>query len=167
MRVPPQVSSRKRGGTRRTGSSTIAPDPTPERSGCRGVTLIELLCVAVIIGILMSLIAPAAFKALKKARQLSGEIESPAFQEEIQRKYTPYRLAHPNHPLLDRDAFIAACGLSAKAAAWLRSSEVQFVPFSSASPATTAVIVQTMKVILNRPQVTTYTVMDLLLPEPQ
>lgn len=141
------------------------------RSRTRAVTLIELLCVMAIIGILMSLIAPAAFKALKKARQLSGEIEGPAFQaafqEEIQRKYTPYRLANPAHPTLDRNEFIRACGLSAKAAAWLRSAEVRFHPFSGATPPTTVVIEQRMQVIPNRPQVTGYTVMDLLLPEPQ
>ena len=133
----------------------------------RAVTLIELLCVMAIIGVLMSLIAPAAFKALKKARQLSGEIEGPAFQEEIQRKYTPYRLAHPAHPTLDRTGFIRACGLGAKAAAWLRSGEVRFHPFNGATPPTTVVIEHRMQVIPNRPQVTVYTVMDLLLPEPQ
>ena len=131
------------------------------------MTLIELLCVAAIIGILMSLIAPAAFKALKKARQLSGEIEAPAFQEEIQRRYTPYRLANPKHPTLDRDGFITACGLSSKAAAWLRSREVQFIPFSGASVPTTVVIEQRLKVIPNQPPVARLTVMDLLLPEPQ
>ncbi|MFM7804625.1 MAG: type II secretion system protein [Verrucomicrobiota bacterium] len=143
-------------GTRRSAGATA-----------RAVTLIELLCVMAIIGILMSMIAPVAFKALKKARQLSGEIEGPAFQEEIQRKYTPYRLSNPGHPVLDRDGFIRACGLSSKAAAWLKSREVRFTPFSGSTPATTAVIEQRMAVIPNRPQVTVYTVMDLLLPEPQ
>jgi prepilin-type N-terminal cleavage/methylation domain-containing protein len=132
-----------------------------------GVTLIELLCVMGIIGILMSMMAPAAFKALKKARQLAGEIEAPAFQDEIQRKYTPYRLANPQHPALDRNAFIAACVLSPKAAAWLRGSDVQFFPFSGASAPTTLVIEQRLKVIPNQPQVTRYTVVDLLLPEPE
>ncbi len=131
------------------------------------MTLIELLCVMATIGILMSLMAPAAFKALRKARQLSGEVEGPAFQEEIQRKYTPYRLANPDHPTLDRDRFIQVCGLSAKAGAWLKSREVRFIPLSGVTPATSGVIEQRMAVIPNRPQVTVYTVMDLLLPEPQ
>jgi hypothetical protein len=115
----------------------------------------------------MTMMAPAALKALKKARQLSGEIEAPAFQEEIQRKYTPYRLANPQHPTLDRNGFIAACGLSFKATAWLKSSEVRFFDFSAASAPSTVVIEQRLKVIPNQPQVTRYTVMDLLLPEPQ
>lgn len=132
-----------------------------------GVTLIELLCVMAIIAILMSLIAPAAFKALRKARQLAGEIQRPAFQEELQRKYTPYRLAHPNHPTLDREAFIQACGLSSKAAAWLTSSEVRFTPFSGTTPATSPVIEHRLTLVANQPAMIVYTVVDLLLPEPQ
>ena len=131
------------------------------------VTLIELLCVMAIIGILMSLIATAAFKALRKAKQLAGELQAPSFQEELQRKYTPYRLSHPNHPMLDREGFIQACGLSSKAAVWLRSSEVRFIPFSGATPATTGVIEHTVKLIPNQAQTTVYSVMDLLLPDHQ
>lgn len=167
MTVRPRVPYRNRGFSWALGRSPSAWPWIPTRSDGRAVTLIELLCVMAIIGILMSLMAPAVFKALRKARQLSGEVEGPAFQEEIQRKYTPYRLANPNHPTLDRDGFIQACGLSAKAAAWLKSREVRFIPFSGATPATSGVIEQRMAVIPNRPQVTVYTVMDLLLPEPQ
>ena len=167
MTVRPRVSPRNRGLGFELGSSPSAVGRIATRSGDRAVTLIELLCVMGIIGILMSLMAPAAFKALKKARQLSGEVEGPAFQAEIQRKYTPYRLANPNHPTLDRDAFIQACGLSAKASSWLRSPEVRFVPFSGVAPATTIVIEQRLQVIQNRPPGMVYTVMDLLLPEPR
>lgn len=167
MTIRPRVSCRNRGRSFVGESSPSAWPRIPAGAGDRAVTLIELLCVMAIIGILMSLMAPAAFKALRKARQLSGEVEGPAFQEEIQRKYTPYRLANPNHPTLDRDGFIQACGLSAKAAAWLKSREVRFIPFSGATPATSGVIEQRMAIIANRPPVTVYTVMDLLLPEPQ
>ena len=155
MKVQPPISYKRRGGS----WQCLGPS--------WGVTLIELLCVMGIIGVLMTMMAPAALKALKKARQLSGEIEAPAFQEEIQRKYTPYRLANPQHPTLDRNGFIAACGLSFKAAAWLKSSEVRFFAFSAASAPSTVVIEQRLKVIPNRPTVTVYSVMDLLLPEPQ
>ena len=155
MKVQPRISQKRRGGSWQSSGQAL------------GVTLIELLCVMGIIGILMSMMAPAALKALKKARQLSGEIEAPAFQEEIQRKYTPYRLANPQHPMLDLNEFIAACGLSSKAAAWLKSSEVQFFAFSGASAPSTVVIKQRLKVIPNRPTVAAYSVMDLLLPEPQ
>ena len=155
MKVQPRISQKRRGGSWQSSGQGL------------GVTLIELLCVMGIIGILMSMMAPAALKALKKARQVSGEIEAPVFQEEIQRKYTPYRLANPQHPMLDRNEFIAACGLSSKAAAWLKSSEVQFFAFSGASAPSTVVIKQRLKVIPNRPTVAAYSVMDLLLPEPQ
>ncbi|MEN9601246.1 MAG: hypothetical protein RLZZ313_166 [Verrucomicrobiota bacterium] len=155
MKVQLPISHKRRGGSWQCLGPSL------------GVTLIELLCVMGIIGVLMTMMAPAALKALKKARQLSGEIEAPAFQEEIQRKYTPYRLANPQHPTLDRNGFIAACGLSFKATAWLKSSEVRFFDFSAASAPSTVVIEQRLKVIPNQPQVTRYTVMDLLLPEPQ
>jgi len=168
----PEIPCRRRSNRRyRVGVSGSAEAGRRRALGTRplaaAVTLIELLCVMAIIGILMSLIAPAAFKALRKAKQLAGEVQAPNFQEEFQRKYTPYRLSHPNHPMLDREGFIQACGLSSKAAVWLRGSEVRFIPFSGATPATSGVIEQRMAVIPNRPQVTVYTVMDLLLPEPQ
>ena len=155
MKVQLPISHKRRGGSWQCLGPSL------------GVTLIELLCVMGIIGVLMTMMAPAALKALKKARQLSGEIEAPAFQEEIQRKYTPYRLANPQHPMLDRNGFIAACGLSFKATAWLKSSEVRFFDFSAASAPSTVVIEQSLKVIPNQLQVSRYTVMDLLLPEPQ
>ncbi len=155
MMVQPRISRKRRGGPWQSSGQDL------------GLSLIELLCVMGIISILMSMMAPAAFKALKKARQLSGELEATAFKDEIQRKYTPYRLVNPQHATLDRDGFIAACGLSFKAAAWLKSSEVQFFPFSGASAPTTLVIEQRLKVITQQPQVTRYTVLDLLLPEPQ
>lgn len=136
-------------------------------SAFRGVTLIELLCVMAIIAILFSLVAPVAFKALRKARRLSGEIEGPAFIDEIQRKYTPYRLANLTHPELDRAEFVRVCQLSQKASAWLRSSEVTFTPFAGSSPANFAVIRHEMRMVPGKREVYVYTVADLLLPEPQ
>jgi prepilin-type N-terminal cleavage/methylation domain-containing protein len=133
----------------------------------RAVTLIELLCVMAIIAILFSLVAPVAFKALKKARRLSGEIEGPAFVEEIQRKYSRYRLANTAHPVLDRREFAKVCELSFKARRWLESSEVTFTPFSGASPGEFVVISHEYRMVTGGRQVNVYRVLDLLPPPPE
>lgn len=110
--------------------------PIP-RQATRGTptafSLLELLCVVGIIGILLSLLLPAVFGAFKKVKKTVFGLQEPAYVELIQAKYTPYRLTHPTHPVLERDAFIREVGLDDRVARWLRSSQVTYHPFSGAS----------------------------------
>jgi len=133
----------------------------------RGFTLIELLCVLGIIGILLSLLLPAVFGALGKAKRTVFGVQEPAYIDLIQSSYSRYRLAQPTHPLLDRDAFIRETGLDDRAARWLRSSKVTFHPFSGTSPAETVVIVHEVRTKGRNNESRAYTVGSLLLPEPE
>jgi hypothetical protein len=97
-----------------------------------------------IIGILASLMLAPMGKALRKARGVAGfgqaaDSITPIF-EEIQQKYSAYRMANPNHERLDLKSFVSVCSLSAKTEAWLRLNPITFVTFSGNTPADTIII---------------------------
>jgi len=130
-------------------------------------SLIELLCVIGIIGILLALLLPAVFGAFSKAKKTLFGVQEPSFIERIQEGYTPYRLANPNHPVLDRDTFIRELHLDERVVRWLRSGNVAYFPFSGASNAEFVVLEHRVRPGGPNPEVRTYTVVSLLLiPEP-
>lgn len=110
-----------------------------------GFSLIELLCVMVIICILASLMLPAMAKALRRARGLADHLGNPTGVQvqiqEVTSQYTPYRAAHPNHNKLNRKAFIHELRLSAAAEAWLNLKSVEYLPFAGADPTNQAAII--------------------------
>jgi prepilin-type N-terminal cleavage/methylation domain-containing protein len=110
-----------------------------------GFSLIELLCVMVIICILASMMLPAMAKALRKARGLTEHLGNPTGVQvqiqEVTAQYTPYRAAHPNHSKLSRKAFIHELRLSAAAEAWLNLKSVEYLPFAGADPTNQAAII--------------------------
>jgi len=89
--------------------------------------------------ILVSLMLPAAWKALRKAQGLSTHLGGPDGIEmridEVVTNYRRYGTTHPTHGKLNRNAFVHELRLSSKAEAWLTLSSVEYRPFASSDPA--------------------------------
>jgi prepilin-type N-terminal cleavage/methylation domain-containing protein len=108
----------------------------------RGFSLIELLCVMAIISILASMLLGAAGRAYQRAKRFAGEMDGPAYLDEVRTKVARYAQAHPTFPELSITTLARECQLSSRCVAFLRSREVIYVPFSSADPDEKVVIVQ-------------------------
>jgi prepilin-type N-terminal cleavage/methylation domain-containing protein len=109
-------------------------------------SLIELMCVTAIILILVSMMMPAMWKALRKARGLTEHLGGgPTVLEvrgdEVSRKYASYRAAHPNHEKLNRNSFIRELHLSAATEEWLKLRSVEYRPFAANDPPEQPVII--------------------------
>lgn len=111
-------------------------------SARRGFSLIELLCVLAIISILASLLLTSVSRVYRRVKRFGGEMNAPAYIDEIRSRTLVYFGKTPSYPELGRDEFIKRCGIGSRAAAFLQSPEVVFVPFSSASPDDQVVIIQ-------------------------
>jgi len=111
----------------------------------RAFSLIELMCVMTIILILVSMMMPAMWKALKKARGLNDHLGGPGGIEmrinDVIRNYANYRTAHPDHGKLNRSSFIRELHLSGAAEEWLKLSSVEYRPFAANDPLEQPVIV--------------------------
>ena len=106
------------------------------------------MCVTAIILILVSMMMPAMWKALKKARglneHLSGGINMP-FEDMVRnylvQNYANYRAAHPDHGKLNRNSFIRELHLGSAAEEWLKLSSVDYRPFAASDPPEQPVII--------------------------
>ncbi len=116
--------------------------PPQRASARRGFSLIELLCVLAIISILASLLLTAVSRAYRRVKRFGGEMNAPAYIDQIRSRTLVYFEHTTSYPELGRDEFIRRCGIGSQAAAFLRSAEVVYVPFSSASPDDQLVIIQ-------------------------
>ncbi len=98
------------------------------------VTLIELLCVIVIIGILASLLLPAVLRAYIRAREFNEDMEGPSIIEMIRNESRNYCQGHPTFQFSSKTDFAQKCMFAPKPGQWVQASRSEFVPFSYLDP---------------------------------
>lgn len=97
---------------------------------CRGVTLIELLCVIAIIAILASLLLPALSRGYRRAVAVAEEVEGEAVAERLRRTVRNYAASHTNYQFATKMDFANKCQLDPKCRAWIEKSHTEFIPFN-------------------------------------
>lgn len=120
---------------RRHGSGSLRPGPV------RGVTLIELLCVMVILSILMSLLLPAVSRAYLKARSMSEEFEAPEIADLVITASRKYCTTVTNYRFESKSDFATKCGLPPKGRDWVVAWRTEFTPFGCQDSANKVVLV--------------------------
>jgi type II secretory pathway pseudopilin PulG len=106
----------------------------------RAVTLIELLCVCLIIAILSSLLLPALARAYKRATAMQDEFEAGVVFEMLLKHSRSYCSGHTNFTFQTTEDFAEKCDIPSKARYWLRRSSTEFQPFGSQDPTNLVVL---------------------------
>lgn len=111
-----------------------------ERPAKRGVTLIELLCVIVIIGILAAMLLPVVARVYRRAKAMSEEVEESEVAERLRHEVRNYCAAHPPYQFDSKTDFADKCVLAPKCREWIDASATVFVPFNHLDPTNKVVV---------------------------
>jgi len=95
------------------------------------VSLIELLCVVVIILILASLLLGPVLRAYRKVKNFAGETEGSAVVELAVDRLRRFHLIHPTHGSLTADYLHREAIFDSKFMKYVREKKVTFFVFSS------------------------------------
>jgi prepilin-type N-terminal cleavage/methylation domain-containing protein len=134
----------------------------PKRSST-GVTMIELLCVMAIIGIMASLLLPAAFRAYHWARGMTEEWEASDVMYLLVKETRHYCTGTPKYTFAGKSDFTVKCNLSLKCQAWVEAVSTDFVAFNYLSSSNEVVLV--FHVGRNQALTYSFTRADLSAPE--
>ena len=101
-------------------------------------SLVELLVVVGIIGILVSLIAPAASRVYAKAKAM--EWENNGYPWKLEKQLRPFYSRLKEYPEISPKELYENGVIDASSLKFLNSSYVEFQPFSSKTPTETVVL---------------------------
>jgi prepilin-type N-terminal cleavage/methylation domain-containing protein len=106
----------------------------------QGVTLIELLCVMVIIAILFSMLVPALTKAYRRAKAMQEESDEEAVASMLAKEVRGYCASHHVYQFDSKDDFANKITLNPKCRDWINASRTEFVPFNNLDPTNKIVV---------------------------
>jgi len=94
------------------------------------MSLIELLCVTVILGILSSLLLPAIFRVYDRIKGTAEEMEAPEVSTLLLSSTRNYCALNPRYTFSTKADLADKCGLAPKCRDWVQASLTEFVPFN-------------------------------------